>query len=186
MNFLLRKMMIMSLVGCSILLTACTVNENKIDEREQISQNFLREIYAADREKVEAYKQFKESMVKSVEVENNTGELKQINEGFIDDKVFEKMVDKEALNRLIANRELDRMLTISEINNTYYEIEDIQLSINQEGDNMIIYDFNVILKDTAELSNKHTLTGQLKLELIEDIYLITHTDLKYPSITKQN
>lgn len=181
---MLKKLIIMSLVYCSILLTACTVNENKIDEREQLSQSFLTEIYTVNLEKVEAYKQFKESMLKSVDVKNNTGELEQIYEGFIDENVFEKMVDKEEMDRLIANRSLERMLVISEANKTCYEIEDIGLSIDQEEDDMIIYDFNVILKDTAEESNMHTLNGQLKLELIDDTYLITHTDLMFPKITK--
>lgn len=169
------KKCVLILVSLFILLfvTACFNETNKKeDEKELICKEFLLSYYVVTEKDLDQFSNRME-LIQQGEYDKYATELKD---------QYTNMLSSEEIDRLIANKHLDRMSQIADEYDTQFDVKDISLTMTHEEDSYVIYDYAIELINKNDVQNAFNVNGEIRIDRENDQYLITHTQLNVPDL----
>lgn len=179
-----RSLFILGLVSLLLVMTACSGSKSTgSDKRETIAKDFLQAYYTTTNDAIKQLEVvFNSESDQTISADEAQKQL-DVYATWLQDK-YSKIVSKDEIERLIANREMDKMANLAIENDCVYEINEIELTATEEKDQYTIYNYKGTLmskpNDSTE-TNTYTVNGQVLVELMGDEILVNRSELQIPN-----
>lgn len=155
-----------------------SITPPKVDERASVAKKFLNTYYNVTTEEVSKQAEFLSSMSKeNLSAEDAQSIMTDYSSSLTSD--YTEFLTQKEIDRLLANREFDKLRQLAFEQECTYEVSGIALIPNIEKENYIIFDYTVSLpirKNNNVIVNIVDITGKIRVDLENQKYLVSYIE----------
>jgi len=155
-----------------------SASTTKNDDRETVAKNFLTNYYEVTPEVILKHTEFLTSNARE-NISPEDAQTLMNNYAASLSAEYSRWATPKEINRLLANRELDRLRQLAFDEGCTYEVKDIALASSVEKENYIIYDYivSIATKNIGEVIHTTDITGKLRVDFENSEYLVAYFEV---------